>query len=162
MTNKPVHLSVSKKLAQHVWNVKTTVSAISKETKLVDYALFRVEFLWMRLLQKALLARACVCILFHLLVSSGCTTSVTYVRSSDQRSFVVSISGASAKFLHLCFWIYHISPPKKKTPADHLLERKRYDIMFALKKMIYIDIGYKSAHYKNDSDRKILKIRRLL
>ena len=35
----------------------------------------------------------CVCVfmLFHLLVSSGCTTSVIYVRSSDQRSFVVSI-----------------------------------------------------------------------
>ena len=39
----------------------------------------------------------CVCacvrafILFHLLVSSGCTTSVTYVRSSHQRSFVVNI-----------------------------------------------------------------------
>ena len=119
MTNKPVHLSVSKKLAQHVWNVKTTVSAISKETKLVDYALFRVEFLWMRLLQKAVLARVCVCILFHLLVSSGCTTSVTYVRSSDQGSFVVSISWMlSAKFLHIYFRIYHIWPPKTKTPAD--------------------------------------------
>ena len=35
----------------------------------------------------------CVFILFHLLVSSDCTTSETYVRSSDQRSFVVSISG---------------------------------------------------------------------
>ena len=68
----------------------------------------------------------------------------------------------SAKFLHLYFWIYHILALKTKTPADHLLERKRYDIMFALKKMIYIDIGYKSAHYKSDSDRKILKIRRLL
>ena len=33
----------------------------------------------------------CVFILFHLLVSSGCTTSVIYVRSSDQRSFVASI-----------------------------------------------------------------------
>ena len=37
----------------------------------------------------------CVCvyvfILFHLLLSFGCTTSVTYMRCSDQRSFVVSI-----------------------------------------------------------------------
>ena len=33
----------------------------------------------------------CVFILFHLLVSSGCTTPVIYVRSSDQRSFVASI-----------------------------------------------------------------------
>ena len=32
----------------------------------------------------------CVFILFHLLASSGCATSVTYVRSSDQRSFDVS------------------------------------------------------------------------
>ena len=59
----------------------------------------------------------CVFILLHLLVSSGCTTSLTYVRSSDQRSFVVSILLASAKFLHLYFWIYLISPPKTKTPA---------------------------------------------
>ena len=26
--------------------------------------------------------------------------------------------GTSAKFLHLYFWIYHISPPKTKPPAD--------------------------------------------
>ena len=31
-----------------------------------------------------------VFMLFHVLVSSGCTTSVIYVRSSDQRSFVAS------------------------------------------------------------------------
>ena len=42
----------------------------------------------------------CVFILFHLLVSSGGTTSVTSVRSSDQQSFVVTISWmVSAKFL---------------------------------------------------------------
>ena len=61
--------------------------------------------------------RVCVFILFHLLVSSGYTTSLTYVRSSDQRSFVLSILLASAKFLHLYFWICLISPPKTKTPA---------------------------------------------
>ena len=33
----------------------------------------------------------CVFILFHLLASSGCTTFVTYVRESDQRSLVISI-----------------------------------------------------------------------
>ena len=35
----------------------------------------------------------CVCVfmLFHLLVFYGCTTSVIYVRSSDQRSYVVNI-----------------------------------------------------------------------
>ena len=35
----------------------------------------------------------CVCVFipFHLLASSGCTMSMTYVRGSDQRSFVVDI-----------------------------------------------------------------------
>ena len=33
--------------------------------------------------------------------------------------------GASAKFLHLCLRIYLIWPPKTKTPAALLLERKR-------------------------------------
>ena len=32
--------------------------------------------------------------------------------------------GASAKFLHLHFWVYHISPPKTKIAADSILERK--------------------------------------
>ena len=70
--------------------------------------------------------------------------------------------GVSTKFLHLHFWIYHVSPPKTKTPADHLLERKRYDKMLAIEKMIYIDIGYKSALHIPASDENILKIRRLL
>ena len=70
--------------------------------------------------------------------------------------------GVSAKFLHLHFWIYHVSTPKTKTPTDHLLERKRYDIMLAIEKMIYIDIGYKSALHIPASDENILKIRRLL
>ena len=42
--------------------------------------------------------------------------------------------GASAKFLHLYLWIYLISPPKTKTPANCLLERKRYDIMFGIRR----------------------------
>ena len=76
--------------------------------------------------------------------------------------FLWVLLGASAKFLHLYFWIYHISPPKTKTPADRLLERKRYDIMFALKKITYIliqDISRPTT--KTDSDGKILKIRLL-
>ena len=67
------------------------------------------------LLQNLLLLVTCVCvcvsgfILFHLLVSSGCTTSVTYVRSSDQQSFVVSISRdfcqvPSSLFLNLSYF----------------------------------------------------------
>ena len=42
--------------------------------------------------------------------------------------------GASAKFLHLYLRIYLISPPKTKTPAVLLLERKRYDIMCSAKR----------------------------
>ena len=65
--------------------------------------------------------RVCVCvcvfILFQLPASSVCKTSLTYLRCMDQRSFVVSIARASANFVHLCFWIYHISPPKMETLA---------------------------------------------
>ena len=87
----------------------------------------------------------CVFILFHLLVSSGYTTSVTYVRSSDQWSFVVSISRGfyqvpSSLFLNLSYF--------KLQPTAYWRE-KRYDLMFALEKMIYVDTGYKSAHYRN-------------
>ena len=53
----------------------------------------------------------CVCVFipFHLLVSSGCTTSVTCVRYSDQRSFVVSITRGfcqvpSSPFLSLSYF----------------------------------------------------------
>ena len=45
---------------------------------------------------------------------------------------------------------------RRKTPADRLLERRLYDIMFDIK-MIYIDIEYKSAHYKNRQWRKNTK-----
>ena len=45
--------------------------------------------------------------------------------------------GASAKFLHLYFWIYHISPPKAKTPADRLLERKQWYNVCTRKDDIY-------------------------
>ena len=69
--------------------------------------------------------------------------------------------GVSAKFLHLYLRIYLISPPKTKTPAALLLERKRYDIMLR-EKMIYIDIGNKSARTKPTNYEKILKVRRLL
>ena len=53
----------------------------------------------------------CVCmfILFHQLISSGCMTSVTYMRCSEQRSFVVSITRgfcqvSSSPFLSLSYF----------------------------------------------------------
>ena len=79
-------------------------------------------------------ARACVCvcvfILLHLLVSSGCTTSVTYVRSSDQRSFVVSISWVlSANSVHVYFISYLTS--KDETQAHRKTGEKtiRYSVL---------------------------------
>ena len=91
----------------------------------------------------------CVClsvfILFHLLVSSDSTTSVTYVRSSDQQSFVVSISrdfcqAPSSLFLNLSYF-----NSKEENSSWQPLERKQYDIMLALRKMIFINIGYNTA-----------------
>ena len=61
--------------------------------------------------------------------------------------------GASAKFLHLYFWIYHISPLKTKTPADSYWRENEW----------YNAGTRKDRHTtKADSDEKILKIRRLL
>ena len=67
----------------------------------------------------------CVFILFHLLVSSGCTTSVIYVRSSDLRPFVESIFRGfcrvpSSLFLNLSYFT-----SKDENSSWQLLERKR-------------------------------------
>ena len=72
---------------------------------------------------------------------------------TDQRSCVVSIiPGASAKFLHLSFPKMSYFTFKDETPAADKLERKRYHILriyCTSEKMIYIDIGYKSASSQN-------------
>ena len=57
-------------------------------------------------------AYVCVFILFHLLVSSDCKKSVTYIHVRIKDLLLCVLLGASAKFLHLHFRIYHISPPK--------------------------------------------------
>ena len=93
-----------------------------------------------------LLSSVCVCvcvfILFHLVASSVCKTSLTYLRCTDQRYFVASIIRASSNFLS-----YFTSKDEYSSPQ--LLERKRYDIIQAREKMIYIDIGYKSTQRQN-------------
>ena len=104
----------------------------------------------------------CVFILFHLLASSDCKTSVTYLRCSDQRSFVVSIARGycqvpSSPYLKLSYFT-----SKDENSSHHKLERKRYDILMAIEKMMYIDVGYKSVELKPTSDEKIIKIRGLL
>ena len=60
-------------------------------------------------------------------------------------SFAVSISRGicqvtSSLFLNLSYF-----NSKDENSSPQLLERKRYNIIWAREKMIYIDIGYKSA-----------------
>ena len=64
---------------------------------------------WNKWIRVCVCVCVCVFILFHLLVSSGCTTSVTYARSLGHRSFVVSISRgfwqvSSSLFLNLSYF----------------------------------------------------------
>ena len=80
----------------------------------------------------------CVCVCLYsstVKASSVCKMSDTCLRGADQRCYVVSIIRcASAKFLHLSIRKCHISPPKTKTPGNHELERKRYDIYWSAKR----------------------------
>ena len=50
--------------------------------------------------------------------------------------------------------MFHLQRRKLQLTATG---EKTNDIMLALEKMIYIDIGYKSAHYKNRQWRKDTK-----
>ena len=86
---------------------------------------------------KWLLLGVCVCvfIFFHRGGFFRLKNVQDILEGTDQRSCVVNISWVlSAKFHHLRIWKCHISPPKTKTPADSLLERKRYDIMCSTKR----------------------------
>ena len=62
----------------------------------------------------------CVCCVFIFFHREGffweCKMSERYLRGTDQRSCVVNIYlGASAKFVHLCFWKCHISPQRRNS-----------------------------------------------
>ena len=79
----------------------------------------------------------CVFILFHLLASSDCKTSVTYrkcleVWNNDLLLWV--LLRACTKFLHLRARKCHASPQKTETPDRSKLERKRFDIMCPAKR----------------------------
>ena len=87
----------------------------------------------------------CVFILFHLLVSSDCKTSVTYLRCSDQRSFVVSIARGfcqvpSSPYLKMSYFTFK---DENSSPL-HTGEKTIWYIGVS-KKIIYVDVGYKSA-----------------
>ena len=83
-----------------------------------------------------LCVRVCVCVyvFFHREGFFRLQNAQDIIEGTDQQSCVVNISWLRyAKFHHLRIWKCHISPPKTKTPAEPLLERKRYDIMCAAK-----------------------------
>ena len=96
----------------------------------------------------------CVCVCVYVCVSLYpstvkvsfvCKISEIYLRGTDQRFYVMSIiPGASAKLLHLHIWKCHISPSKRKLQHADKLERNSM-IYLACEKMVFIDIGYKSA-----------------
>ena len=82
-----------------------------------------------------LLLCVCVFILFHREGFFRLQNVQDILEGMDQRSCVVNISWLCyAKFHHLRIWKCFISPPKTKTPAMLLLERKQYDIMCAVKR----------------------------
>ena len=77
----------------------------------------------------------CVFIFFHHEGFFRLQNVQDILEGADQRSCVVNISWLRyAKFHHPRIWKCHISPPKTKTPAVLLLERKRYDIMRSAKR----------------------------
>ena len=117
------------------WSLRTTASVLSPEVSVfVSYTsglncymvLYHNSQFRLPIVPSLLLIMLCVCVYaLPPAVSSGCTTSVTYVRSSDQRTFVESISRGfcqvpSSLFLNLsCF------TSKDENSSWQLLERKR-------------------------------------
>ena len=79
----------------------------------------------------------CVFVLFHVSVSSGCTTSITYVRCSDQQSFVVSIIRGFCQVPSSLFINLSYLTSKDENSSWQLLERKRM-IQCWLSKRLYI------------------------
>ena len=79
----------------------------------------------------------CVFILFHLLVSSDCKTSVTYLRSLDQRSFVVSIARGFCQIPSSLFPNLSYLTSKDVTPARQKTGEKTISYTGILQKDIY-------------------------
>ena len=95
---------------------------------------------------------SCVCVrLYHSTAkaSSFWNDVLDILEGTDQRSCVKSIIlDTTAKPHHLTFCIYHISPPKANFRPIH--NRIENDMIYCTgDKMIYIDIGYKSALMKS-------------
>ena len=97
---------------------------------------------------------ACVCLYSSTVkASSNCKTSVTYLRGTNQRCYIDYHSRCFCQvLLSLFLKMSYISPSKTtkdENPSEGKLERKRYDTWFH-EKMIYIDVGYKSAAQQTD------------
>ena len=81
------------------------------------------------------LMRVCVFIFFHREDFFRLQHVAGILEGTDQRSCFVNISWVLyVKFHHLRIWKCHISPPKTKTPAEPVMERKRCDIMCSTKR----------------------------
>ena len=97
-------------------------------------------------------ACACVCVCsFNEKTSSVCEMSETYLRGTDRSTILCCeyqsrcfCQVPSSPFLKMSYFI-----SKDETSARRQLERKRYNVWFQ-EKMIYIDIGYKSATQQID------------
>ena len=140
--SKPtVTLADVRSIIRYVNRGKTGSSLLSKEKSAIN----EFKMLLLNLLQNVydidlsdfLKFAACVCV--YVCVCVYALPPVGFFRLHDicdmREKFGSTIFccehslGACAKFLHLFLRIYLISPPKTKTPAVFLQERKRYDIM---------------------------------
>ena len=150
---------------------QTTASVLSPEVSVfVSYTsglncymvLYHNSQFRLPIVPSLLLIMLCVCVfmLFHLRFLPAARrlwhTWEVRIKELLWRVFL----GTSAKFIHLCFWIYHVSLPKTNIPADsYWRENEWYNVL--REKIIYIDIGHKAIHIPT-SDENMLKIRRLL
>ena len=129
----------------------------------------RSKIFYLHLLTACVRVCVCVCVcvcvfmLFHLLASSTCTTSVRYVRSSDQWSFVVSITRGFCQVPSSLFPNLSYFTSEDVTPACRKTGEKTIQYTAGSVKRWYIlieDIRWPRA--KPSSYEKIWKIRRLL
>ena len=92
-----------------------------------------------RLILDTLVCWCCVCvfILFHLLASSDCKTSVTYLRSLGQRSFLASIARGFCQIPSSLFPNLSYLTSKDVTPARQKTGEKTISYTGILQKDIY-------------------------
>ena len=85
----------------------------------------------------------CVFIFFHGGLTASCPRHTWEVQVNDLVLWIFSWSFCQVPSFSYLKMSYFTS--KDETTSQHKLERKWCDILMASEKMIYIDIGYKSA-----------------